>query len=299
MWYTEFGNSGDVVLSSRVRLARNIKGIPFGEGMKDADREKVIDLCRGALPDLKYIDLFAMSDAEKQALTEQHIISPDMAAKHGKCGILINGGSDISVMLCEEDHVRIQAMAPGFSLDECLTRANEVDDRLEGSVEYGFDERFGYLTCCPTNVGTGLRASVMLHLPALTESGRIDGTIRSLSKLGMAVRGIYGEGSRASQELYEKNKLRLEDRVMRSFGTLTNARLLTSNETMNLFSDVRWGVNLGIIKNVNLVRLSEILYDTLPGSMIQKYNLTDPTERDLKRAELFRNGLAGGADTEK
>lgn len=337
MWYTEFGNSGDVVLSSRVRLARNIKGIPFGEGMKDADREKVIDLCRGALPDLKYIDLFAMSDAEKQALTEQHIISPDMAAKHGKCGILVNGGSDISVMLCEEDHVRIQAMAPGFSLDECLTRANEVDDRLEGSVEYGFDERFGYLTCCPTNVGTGLRASVMLHLPALTESGRIDGTIRSLSKLGMAVRGIYGEGSRASgniyqisnqvtlgvseqetvdklkqlteeviqqerrasQELYEKNKLRLEDRVMRSFGTLTNARLLTSNETMNLFSDVRWGVNLGIIKNVNLVRLSEILYDTLPGSMIQKYNLADPTERDLKRAELFRNGLAGGADTEK
>lgn len=329
MWYTEFGNSGDVVLSSRVRLARNIKEIPFGAGMSDSDAEKVIGICKEALSDLKYIDITKMSEAERQALSEQHIISADMAAKRGKRGILLNDGGNICVMLCEEDHIRIQAMKAGFDLDECLKLADGIDDRLEEKADYGFDERFGYLTCCPTNVGTGMRASVMLHLPALTESGKIGGTIRSLSKLGMTVRGMYGEGSRAegniyqisnqitlgvseqetvaklkqlteevilqerrlSREMYEKNKLALEDRVMRSFGIMTNARLLTSSEVLNLFSDVRWGVNLGIIKNVNLCDLSEILYDSLPGNMVKKYNLTNPTERDMKRAELFGQGL--------
>lgn len=329
MWYTEFGNAGDVVLSSRVRLARNIKGIPFGERMKDSDAEKVITLCRGALSDMKCIDISVMSDAEKQALTEQHIISPDMAAKRGKCAILFNDPSDICVMLCEEDHIRIQAMSAGFDLDGCMKRADEVDDALESKADYGFDESFGYLTCCPTNVGTGLRASVMLHLPALTESGKIGGIIRSLSKLGMTVRGMYGEGSKAvgniyqlsnqitlgtsesetidklkqlteeviqqerkaSREIYERNKLTAEDKAMRAFGILTNARLLSSNEALNLFSEVRWGINLGIIKNINLCSLSEIFYDTMPGNMVKKYNLTDPTERDIKRAELFREGL--------
>ncbi len=330
MWYTEFGNAGDVVLSTRVRLARNIQGIPFGEKMKDSDAEKVITMCRDALSDMKCIDVSAMSDAEKQALTEQHIISPDMASKRGKCAILVNDPGDICVMLCEEDHVRIQAMAAGFDLEGCLKRADELDNSLESKVDYGFDEDFGYLTCCPTNVGTGLRASVMLHLPALTESGKIGGIIRSLSKLGMTVRGMYGEGSKAggniyqisnqvtlgmsetetidklkqlteeviqqerkiSREIYAHNKLAAEDKAMRAFGILTNARLIPSNEALNLFSDVRWGINLGIIKNVNLCDLSEIFYDTMPGNMVKKYNLTDPTERDIKRAELFREGLS-------
>ena len=329
MWYTEFGKSGDVVLSSRVRLARNISDIPFGEGMTDEQREEVIKRCREALPKMKFADFAEMPDADKKALVECHLVSPDMAESKKKCGLLINDDCTVSVMLCEEDHIRIQAMSPGFDLDRCLEMANETDDEIEQTVDYGFDETFGYLTCCPTNVGTGLRASVMVHLPGLTAGGKMENLIRSLSKLGIVVRGIYGEGSRAagniyqisnqvtlgvseeetieklkqvtmeviekerkiSQSLYEANKFRFEDKVMRSYGILTNAKILTSNETMNLFSDVRWGVNMGIIKNVNLEKLSGALYETLPASLVKKYNLTEPTERDLKRAEIFRSSL--------
>ena len=331
MWYTEFGASGDVVLSSRVRLARNIIGLPFGAKMTEKQREEMMDKCKKALPDMSFIDFDNMSSNDKLALAECHLISPNMAQCKMKCGLLINDDSSISIMLGEEDHIRIQAMTAGFNLDECLDKANKVDDELEKSVDYGFDESFGYLTCCPTNVGTGMRASAMLHLPALTEGGRMEGIIRSLSKLGIAVRGIYGEGSRAygniyqisnqvtlgvseqetleklkqiidevvqqerelSRSVYSSNRLQFEDKIMRSYGILTNARLLSSNETMNLISDVRWGINLGIIKNINLERLSELLYDALPSNITKKYNLTNPAERDLKRAEICREGLVG------
>ncbi len=333
MWYTKFGASGDVVLSSRVRLARNIKEIPFGRKMKPEMAEEVIKQCRNALPQLKYIDMEAMTEADRKALAECHLISPEMAQCRYKSGILMNEDCRTSIMLNEEDHIRIQCMEPGLALDECFRVADKIDDELEKSVDYGFDERFGYLTCCPTNVGTGMRASVMVHLPALTAGGRMENIIRSLSKLGLAVRGIYGEGSCAfgniyqisnqvtlgvseeetleklksvvfeviekeralSRKIYETDKYRFEDRVMRSYGILTNARILTSEEAMNLFSDVRWGVNMGIIKNVNLEKLSSVLYETLPANMMKKYNLSDPNERDLKRAEIFRERVSENA----
>lgn len=333
MWYTKFGESGDVVLSSRVRLARNLADLPFGAAMNAQQRGEMIERCRKALPEMKFIDLGNMSSEEKHALAECHLISPDMAECKEQTALLTNEDCSVCIMLGEEDHIRIQAMAPGLSLDKCLEAADRTDDELEKTVDYGFDERFGYLTCCPTNVGTGMRASAMLHLPALTAAGKIEGVVRSLSKLGLAVRGIYGEGSRAegniyqisnqvtlgvseretveklkqvidevvqqeretSRNMYAADRLHLEDRLMRSYGILTNARLLTSGETMNLISDVRWGINLGIIKNINLERLSELLYDTLPANMIKKYNLKNPTERDIRRAELCREGLAAAA----
>lgn len=333
MWYTQFGKSGDIVLSSRVRLARNIADLPFASRMTAEQRDDMLERCRGAMPDMKYIDLDKMSFEEKKALAECHLISPDMANCKEKSGLLTNDDCTLCIMLGEEDHIRIQAMSPGFDLDLCLKNANDADDKLEESIDYGFDERFGYLTCCPTNVGTGMRASAMLHLPALTAAGRIEGIIRSLSKLGVAVRGIYGEGSRAdgniyqisnqvtlgvseqetveklkqvidevvqqeremSRSIYSSGKLQFEDKVMRSFGILTNARLISSGEAMNLISDVRWGINLGIIKNINLEALSELLYATLPAGMVKSFNLTDPTERDLKRAQLCREKLAAGA----
>ena len=331
MWYTKFGPSGDVVLSSRVRLARNMKDIPFGGKMDTQMEETVIERCKGALPQLKYIDINAMPEAERKALAECHLISPGMTEGRHKSGVLLNDDCTVSIMLNEEDHIRIQCMAAGFDLDSCMKAADFYDDELEKAVDYGFDERFGYLTCCPTNVGTALRASVMVHLPALTASGRMENIIRYLSKLGVAVRGIYGEGSRAygniyqisnqvtlgvseeetleklksvvleviekerelSRKAYEGDKYRFEDKVMRSYGILTNARILPSSEAMNLFSDVRWGVNMGIIKNVNLEKLSGVLYDTLPANMMKKYNLSDPMERDLKRAEVFGSEILG------
>lgn len=330
MWYTKFGPSGDVVLSSRVRLARNIDGIPFGAKMSAEDRSAIIKTCKTALSDLKYIDLSAMTDIEKASLREEHLISPEIAESKNNCGILVNSDCTVCVMLGEEDHIRIQAMSPGFNLFDCLRRANETDDRLEEHANLAYDAKFGYLTACPTNTGTGLRASVMVHLPALTETKSITGIVRSLSKLGLTVRGIYGEGSEAlgniyqisnqvtlgvteeetiekleqiiteliekeknaGIEIYKNNKFVLEDRIYRAKGILTNARLITSSEAMQRLSDVRWGITLGIISDINHEQLSCALYKTLPASLAKAYNLVSATERDLKRAEVLREMLA-------
>ncbi len=325
MWYTKFGYMGDVVLSSRVRLARNIENLPFGKKMTDENRARVIDMCKAALPELKFINLESMAPMQRLALSECHLISPEIASSYDKCGILTNEACDLCIMLCEEDHIRIQAMQPGFDLAKCLNAANEIDNKLEKAIPIAFDKEFGYLTCCPTNTGTGLRASVMLHLPALTESGNIEGLIRNLSKLGITVRGIYGEGSVAlgniyqisnqitlgiseeetieklnnivseiidkertlGQSLYQSNKYRLEDRIMRAKGLLENSRIMTSNEAMKLLSDVRWGINLGIITDIDLEALSDALYKTLPANIAKTYNLATAIERDIKRSELL------------
>ncbi len=329
MWYTKFGNMGDIVLSSRVRLARNIEEIPFGRNMTADDRNRVIKMCQNVLPDLKFINLKNMQRIERLALSECHLISPEIAASAENCGILTNDACNLCIMLCEEDHIRIQSMHQGFDLDTCLKSANEIDDRLDSALPIAFDSDFGYLTCCPTNTGTGLRASVMVHLPALTESGRITALIQSLAKSGITVRGIYGEGSQAlgniyqisnqitmgisehdtidmlsravteiiqkertlSQTIYENNKYVIEDKVMRSKGILQNARIMTSNEAMNLLSDVRWGINLGIIKDINLETLSEAMHNTLPANIAKAYNPASAAERDLKRGELLRSAF--------
>ena len=329
MWYTKFGPSGDIVLSSRVRLARNIQSIPFGPRMTEENQIEVIEKAKNALPRLTFIDFSPMSAMERQALSECHLTSPDMIENKRVCGILTNDDCTQCIMLNEEDHIRIQAMAPGLDLEGCLKTANLLDDELEKSIDFGYHKDFGYLTCCPTNVGTGMRASVMLHLPALTERGRMEGIIRSLSKLGVTVRGLYGEGSRAygniyqisnqvtlgsseeeiieklnqlvsdiiekerevGQNLYAQNKFYFEDKIMRSYGILTNARILSSKEAMNLISDVRWGINMGIIKNIDLETLSHVFYDTLPATLVKNHNLTNALERDLKRAELICEAL--------
>ncbi len=329
MWYTKFGPSGDIVLSSRVRLARNIADLPFGNAMTTQQQTEVLDKVREALPDMRFIDFSAMSAVQRQALCECHLTSPEMIENKRQCGILTNESCTECIMLNEEDHIRIQAMAPGFDLSACLDAANHLDDQLEKSVDYGFHKDFGYLTCCPTNVGTGMRASVMLHLPSLSSTGRMEAIIRSLSKLGVTVRGLYGEGSKAQgniyqisnqvtlgsseeetiekltrlitdiiekertlgQNLYSQDKFRFEDRIMRSYGILTNARILSSAETANLLSDVRWGINLGIIKDINMETLTKVFYDTLPATIIKNHNLTTALERDLKRAELVNEAL--------
>lgn len=331
MWYTETGKDSDVILSSRVRLARNLKGIPFPVRADEEAQQKVIDICRDAVEnsELKFIDIGVMKDYEKQAIAEQHIISPQMMDSKIKRGLLLNTDSSESVLINEEDHLRIQCMAPGFDLEKCFENANRIDDMIEKSADYAFDSHFGYLTCCPTNLGTGMRASVMVHLPALTTSGNINTIIDSLSQLGMTVRGIFGEGSKAtgniyqisnqmtlgeSEEnilerfgqivteviekerelrtrIYEADKYRIEDKLMRSFGVLTNAVIMTSGEAMSRISDVRFGVELGIIKNVDLKMLNTVMYEVLPANIVKNYNITDPGERDLKRAELIKEIL--------
>lgn len=333
MWYTKAAKESDVVLSSRVRLARNIKGIPFPERASVDEQQKVIDICKNAAEnggaEFTFIDVNAMEDYEKQAIAEQHIISPLMMDDKVKRGLLLNADSSESVLINEEDHLRIQCMAAGMDIESCFKRANRIDDIIEQTADYAFDARLGYLTCCPTNLGTGMRASVMMHLPALTMSGSINSVIDSLGQLGMTVRGIFGEGSKATgniyqisnqmtlgeseenilerfsqiiaeviekernlrKRIYEADKYRIEDKLMRSFGVLTNAVIMTSGEAMTRLSDVRLGVELGIIKNIDLQKINTVMYEILPGNIVKNYNVKDTTERDLKRAEIIREIL--------
>lgn len=332
MWYTKFGNMGDVILSSRVRLARNLKEIPFPNKANATEQQEALSILKDAalkIKNTRFFDLSNMEKREKAALSQKHLISPNMIDESIKRGLVLSDDQRISIMINEEDHLRIQAMHEGFSLDECLKAAMEADDIIEEQVEYGFDERLGYLTCCPTNAGTGLRASVMACLPGLKMANRIDALARSLSKMGVAVRGIFGEGSESlgnifqisnqvtlgiseeetvdrlkeivteivSQErelqrkIYEADKFRIEDRVYRSLGTLKFARVMTSKEAMNLICDVRLGINLGIIKETDLEKLSEILYAILPAALSCAYNLETAPDRDIKRAEVIREKL--------
>lgn len=333
MWYTECGNECDVVLSSRIRLARNIKGIPFPARANEEQQQKVIDISKNAVADseikLDYIDMNSMKDYEKQAIAECHIISPQMMDNSVKRGVLLSQDNSVSVLVNEEDHLRIQCMAAGFNLDQCFKAANRADDIIEQHTDYAFNEKFGYLTCCPTNLGTGMRASVMVHLPGLTLSGNINRIIDSLSQLGMTVRGIFGEGSKATgniyqisnqttlgdteenildrfeqvicevvdkerevrRKIYESDKYGVCDKLMRSFGVLTNAVILSSSEAMDRLSDVRFAVEMGIITDIDYKMLNTALYEVLPANIIKNHNTATATERDLKRAEVVKNIL--------
>ena len=332
MWYTKFGNMGDVILSSRVRLARNLKEIPFPNRATESGQQEALSILKDAalkIKNTKFFDLSKMEKREKAALSQKHLISPNMIDESVKRGLVLSNDQRISIMINEEDHLRIQAMHEGFALDECLKASMDADDIIESQVEYGFDEKLGYLTCCPTNAGTGLRASVMACLPGLKMANRIEPLARSLSKMGIAVRGIFGEGSESlgniyqisnqvalgiseeetidrlkeiiteivaqerelQRKIYDADKFRIEDRVYRSLGTLKFARVITSKEAMNLISDVRLGINLGIIKETDLEKLSEILYSILPAALSSAYNIASAADRDIKRAEVIREKL--------
>ena len=344
MWYNNYGNEGDVVLSSRVRLARNIKGLPFPLAASGKQQAEVIDRCTDALTNiegdterrqsikemnLKYIDLSNMKDYEKQAISECHLISPQMIDDSKKRGLILSGDSRVSIMINEEDHLRIQCMEAGLDIDKCFENANLLDDVIEEKLDYAFDEDFGYLTCCPTNAGTGLRVSVMVHLPGYVLTGKFNELAGSLSQLGLTVRGIYGEGSKGlgnifqisnqltlgmtEQEiaerlkqlvsevitnerelrklLYKNDKYRVEDRIMRSCGILKNAVIVTTHEAMKRLSDVRLGVALGIIKDIGYEQLNEITYSILPANIIKNYNTANELSRDLKRGEIIRERM--------
>lgn len=344
VWYIEKGPEADVVISSRVRLARNLKEYPFPFMMKRQDEAKIVDLVKDTLMndkssaavdlhfgDLHFIDIKNINPVDKAFLVEKHIVSPDMAESQRDRGVLVSRDEKISIMVNEEDHLRIQCLFAGMQLDSAWSLCSRIDDFLEAKVEMAFDSKFGYLTCCPTNIGTGMRASVMLHLPALTMTGYIKGILEACSKLGMAVRGLYGENSEASgnmyqisnqvtlgqteeeiianikniisqiieqerlmrREIFNQNPYRLEDRVFRAAGVLSNARIISSEESMKLLSDVRLGVDMGIIKDISIEVLNEIMLLIQPAGLQKTAGKQlNPDERDVTRAEMVRNRLA-------
>ncbi len=301
-WYIESGNEGDVVISSRIRLARNIQGYPFANKMSDDQCKDVLQKCKEAAKplSLKYLSMEAMPAVKRQMLVERHVISPEMLNNTSRRAVLLSDDEQISIMLNEEDHIRIQCMSAGLELEKMLDLANNADDILEEKLDYGFSTQYGYATCCPTNTGTGLRASCMLHLPALTANGYIDTLLSSVGKLGLTVRGVYGEGTRAKGSMYQisnqitlgmseqeslnrlkelvkmviekerimrasimkENEIKLADMVWRSFGILANAQLLTSDEAYKLLSVVRLGISVGITTEIPKENIIELTVTT-------------------------------------
>lgn len=322
----------EIVISSRIRLARNINGLPFPSMMNEQQFKKLNALVRDAInksddklvKSLKYIEMSNVPEIERFAMVERHIISKRFALNYQNRAILISDDESICIMLGEEDHIRVQVLRAGLSLDDAYDTANLIDDVLCEGLDISFDERIGFLTECTTNLGTGLRASVMLHLPLLELNREISNLIDAISKVGFAVRGMYGEGTKALASLYQLsnqitlgiseksaieniksvamqliekennyrkqlNSLKIEDRCMRSYGVLKNARILTSNELLQRASDVMLGVYLGIIDNE--IWPMKLLVETQPYMLMKKVGEMSSESRDIERATFVRNLL--------
>lgn len=337
-WMSEAGPDNDIALTSRIRLARNFAEYKFPALFSPEEAKAIIlkmeeIIKTSSLKKFGNIELLKvdeMQPLQKRVLVEKHLISPNLAedSSYGAC--MLTENEEVSIMINEEDHIRIQCLFPGQQLLEALHAANEIDDWLESNIHYAFDEDYGYLTSCPTNVGTGLRASVMMHLPGLILTQQINRVIPAINQLGLVVRGIYGEGSEAlgnifqlsnqitlgksekdivedlrvvvsqliTQERSARDALRktfniqLEDRVFRSLGVLTNSRILETKEAARCLSDVRLGIDMGYIENISKNILNELMILTQPG-FLQKYagGPLRPNERDIRRATLIRERL--------
>lgn len=340
-WMEGTGPYAQVVISSRVRLARNLVEAPFPHMQSEATGRQVLEKVREAANDpevqrqigrLHFAALEELSPLDRQILVEKHLISPQHAKDQGpERGLVLRDDEAVSIMVNEEDHLRIQVLFPALQLEEAWELASRVDDVFESRLNYAFDEKYGYLTCCPTNVGTGLRASVMVHLPALAMTHQASRVFTALSKLGFVVRGLYGEGTEAKghlfqisnqitlgpreeeiignltavsrqvieqeelgrEELRKEGLAQVEDMVYRSYGILTNAYIISSEEAMIHLSNLRLGLAMGLLKNVDPKKLNELLVETRPAFLQKKAGREmDAFHRDLKRAEIIRNALA-------
>ena len=331
IWYKN--NNSDIVVSTRIRLARNLDKTPFPNALKDTKEvtEKIKNAILGSnstlSKDFDFIELDNTPAVRKQAMAEEHLISPVMCEGKGK-SVMVNKDQTMSIMLMEEDHIRLQIIESGYALDKAYETASKVDDVIEESLTYAFDNEFGYLTACPTNTGTGMRASVMLHLPALTMTENINRVISSANGLGIEVRGLYGEGTKAYGSLYQisnrstlgvseegtieklknivdqiiemeqkarkaltdNNADALGDRLFRSYGTLKYARSVSSSEAKSLLSDVMLGQNLGLIPKDGRITPLECMVVTEPAILSDGKELK-PNERDKKRAEFLRDNI--------
>lgn len=341
-WMMGGGPDGDIVLSSRVRLARNLEGVPF-PGRADAKAlAAVVEEARRSVADLggadshvyMYVAMDKLSPLERNVLVEKHIISPHHAEEPAHRALVVRDDAAVSIMVNEEDHLRIQCLVPGLNLAEALALADRVDDVLEARLTFAYGEQAGYLTACPTNTGTGLRASVMMHLPALVLTKQIGRITAAATQLGLAVRGLYGEGTEAIGNIFQiSNQLTLghseqeiienlqaiarqvveqeraarqalaagspdalADRVWRAYGVLRYARTISGQEALNLLSEVRLGIDLKIITGVGAGVFNELLVATRPNFLqkIAGRAEVEPAERDRLRAQLIREKIKEG-----
>ncbi len=355
-WLRGEGQASDVVMSSRVRLARNIAGLPFMGRTSPEQRAQVLRACheavvRAALAStVAWVDLARATPVERTLLVERHLISQQLSkgrkvsmgaaeestgGEHEPRAVAFSLPDErVSIMINEEDHLRVQVIRSGLELAAALKEASDADDRLEASLDFAYSPRFGYLTACPTNVGTGIRLSVMLHLPALKITGNMEKVERAAKDMSLAVRGFYGEGSQATGDLYQisnqttlgkpetvllheleqeilprvidyeraarrtlttKRRTEFEDQCHRALGTLRSARLMTTEESMQLLSLVRLGALTGVLQDVDVRRVNQLVLLTQPAHLQQALGQTlGQEERRSARASVLRERL--GAD---
>jgi protein arginine kinase len=325
-----------IVMSSRVRLARNLRNAAFPGWAKKPERVKILEIIRPAVENLPEMrDSFSeamdnLGTLDKQILIERHLISREHAAKPAGSGLVLNREETFCVMINEEDHLRMQALRPGLQLKQAWNAIDRLDSELEKKLDYAFDSELGYLTACPTNIGTGIRVSAMLHLPGLVLAEQINPIIQSVNRLGLAVRGLYGEGTEAlgnvfqvsnqmtlgesepaiverlekvlaqiidheenaRQSLLEKKTKTVYNHIGRAYGILANAHSISSKETMNLLSLLRLGVDLGLFPGVDRSLVDELFLTTQPAHLQKQHSdKLSAEERDLIRADMVREHL--------
>jgi len=337
-WLRGTGPNSNIVISSRIRLARNLEKAPFPNRSSKKNLSDVLELIQGAIDATDYfkgsifIKMSELDNIDKQFLVERHLMSYEHASNPEGKGLVVSREEVLSVMINEEDHLRVQVLQSGFNLYETWKIINTIDDKLSEKLQFAFLPEWGYLTACPTNTGTGMRGSVMLHLPALVMTKQINKVLAAISKLSFTSRGFYGEGTQASgnffqisnqvslghsddeiiqniiglirqiieqeeqarQALLVQNRPMLEDKIWRSFGVLKNAHIVSSQETAELLSMVRLGIDMGIIKDVSRMSINE-LFITIQPAHLQKADgkKLSSQERDIKRAALIRQKLGG------
>lgn len=335
-WLRGTGPEADIVMSSRIRLARNLAQFAFPNRASDLTRGEIEDLLRSQLAThpggktLDYLRVDKLESLDRQLLVERQLISRELSEGHGPRGVAVSASENISLMVNEEDHLRMQVLRSGFALDECWKDIDAIDDGIEAGVNYAFSEKLGYLTACPTNVGTGIRVSVLLHLPALVMTKEIQKAFQALQKIGLAVRGLYGEGSQAMGDFYQvsnqatlgkseediinsikdviphilsyerrvrtalvkENRRGLHDQVSRAYGNLKHAQTISSEETMHLLSSVRLGVNVGLIDDLSMASVNELFIHTQPAHLQKlRHERLESAERNVIRASYIRQRL--------
>ena len=333
-WYEKSGAEGDVIISTRIRLARNLRTCPFPSRMNAEDRERVISTVQKAIETSPIANEFVLyrlkdlSQITRVSLVERHLVSPEFISHPEGRAVLLMKDESVSIMVNEEDHLRIQVMCEGFNFEGALQMADRLDTLLGESLNFAFDDKLGYLTQCPTNLGTGMRASLMLHLPALQETGTINRISANLSKLGLTIRGTYGEASQPVGALYQlsnqvtlglseqeaidnlksialqlmkqersaraelEKDLEVQDSICRSVGLLRNARLLSNDEFMKLISNVRLGINTGLIDHISLETVNALTVRVQPATIqLPEGKALSSAQRDALRAKLVREAL--------
>lgn len=337
-WYDSSETGDNIVISSRIRLARNVKKYPFSCRLSEEQAYNLIDDVKNSIKNSRtvfgdsfdFINLNEKSEIEKHSLLENHSVSPELINKNKPSAVLIKDDETVSIMINEEDHIRIQTVFPGYNIKKAWELADKIDNLVEESIEYAFDEDYGYLTSCITNVGTGIRASFMIHIPLIEMFGQVENLGQAISKFGMTLRGIYGEGSEPLGSIYQisnqvtlgkseceiidalknvtnqiieqENELRqnlmknhridLEDKIFRSYGVLSNCRKINSKEAMQLLSDLRLGIITGILETNGDVNIYKIMMDIQPGNLIKNMSKSvSADERDIQRAKYIRKCL--------